>query len=456
MADNYFKIRQAHWSSMKETFENVLRENQVEFTDVCIFMDNRGKPTGDCVVRCPTHVTMDTMNERGINGYQLNKKTWSVIPCDQRDYDEYCSFKTEPMCAIRLRGVPFTVEIPDLIEFFASEIKMEKDAIVICSDHGRSSGEAYALFANENETDEIINKLDGKKIGRRYIECFKTSKKEFEYYRELNKRNDSYERDNRSRRDSSRDDSGEAYIRVRGLPFRAPDDEVVDFFAKGNCFIRIDDIHHKYGRDGRKSGEAFIKVNPSELDNALSLDREYLQRRYLEISTIDKRDCERMLGMSLSGRRSYAPPGGSSYGGGYQDNRGSSGGYGYGSQSRGYESSGGYGRESQGYGGPPPSSSSYGHSHQHHQSSYQQQQPPMSYQQTHSSSGYGGYGSSVPSRSSSSSYGGYGSAPQPQQQQPYYSDSGYGSAPQQQQPYGGYGSSSSSGPMASSSSYGMG
>lgn len=49
---------------------------------------------------------------------------------------------------------------------------------------------------------------------------------------------------------------------MRGLPFRATDDEVVDFFAGYN--IIPTSIKYKYDDQGRKSGQACILFQTKE------------------------------------------------------------------------------------------------------------------------------------------------------------------------------------------------
>jgi heterogeneous nuclear ribonucleoprotein F/H len=51
-------------------------------------------------------------------------------------------------------------------------------------------------------------------------------------------------------------------LKMRGLPFRATDDEVVDFFAGYN--IIPTSIKYKYDDQGRKSGQACILFHTKE------------------------------------------------------------------------------------------------------------------------------------------------------------------------------------------------
>lgn len=80
------------------------------------------------------------------------------------------------------------------------------------------------------------------------------------------------------------DDSPEhtTVVRMRGLPFSAGKDDIMEFFKE--YVLSEDSIHITCNMDGRPTGEAFVEF--ADLDDAkgaLSKDRMTLGRRYIEL-----------------------------------------------------------------------------------------------------------------------------------------------------------------------------
>lgn len=80
---------------------------------------------------------------------------------------------------------------------------------------------------------------------------------------------------------------------MRGLPFRATDDEVIEFFAGYN--IIPTSIKYKYDDQGRKSGQACILFQTKEdsLRAASERHKQNLGNRWIELNEIDMTEYER-------------------------------------------------------------------------------------------------------------------------------------------------------------------
>ena len=81
--------------------------------------------------------------------------------------------KTFP--AVRLRGLPFNAAEFDVLEFFSG---LEAIDTLIVRRDGRTTGEAYVLFANAQYMDFGLAK-NRAPMGRRYIEVFRAKKQEY-------------------------------------------------------------------------------------------------------------------------------------------------------------------------------------------------------------------------------------------------------------------------------------
>lgn len=80
---------------------------------------------------------------------------------------------------------------------------------------------------------------------------------------------------------------------MRGLPFRATDDEVVEFFAGYNAISTS--IKYKFDDQGRKSGQACILFNTKDdLQRALTeRHKQNLGNRWIELNEIELQEYER-------------------------------------------------------------------------------------------------------------------------------------------------------------------
>lgn len=79
-------------------------------------------------------------------------------------------------------------------------------------------------------------------------------------------------------------DSEGGYIaKLRGLPWSATPDDVLNFFDNCNVLDGKSGIHMTSSREGRPSGEAFVEFECAEdLETAVQKDREHIGNRYIE------------------------------------------------------------------------------------------------------------------------------------------------------------------------------
>lgn len=83
-------------------------------------------------------------------------------------------------------------------------------------------------------------------------------------------------------------DSARAYVRVRGLPYSATQEQVREFFAQ-SIALELADVALRYNA----CGEAFVRVHAEQLAEALALNKHVMGKRYLEIFETDQAEFER-------------------------------------------------------------------------------------------------------------------------------------------------------------------
>uniref|UniRef100_M4ER17 RRM domain-containing protein n=1 Tax=Brassica campestris TaxID=3711 RepID=M4ER17_BRACM len=181
---------------------------------------------------------------------------------------------------VRLRGLPFDCAELDVVEFF------------------RGLDVVDVLFVHKNNKAEH---------GRRYVEVFRSTKQE--YYKAI--ANEVAEsrvhgtvtggggdggrgggsgghspRRNVQRVRSSDDGKENAdhtgILRLRGLPFSAGKEDILDFFKDFD--LSEDSIHVTVNGEGRPTGDAFVEFGSAEESRAAMVkDRKMLGSRYIEL-----------------------------------------------------------------------------------------------------------------------------------------------------------------------------
>lgn len=88
------------------------------------------------------------------------------------------------------------------------------------------------------------------------------------------------------------------FIRMRGLPFQASKEDILEFFKEYNP---VDDsLIFTYRSDGRATGEGYIAFkNAADAKNAMALHRSTIGSRYIELFISNKEEHTRNLGRSI-------------------------------------------------------------------------------------------------------------------------------------------------------------
>ncbi|XP_038599436.1 heterogeneous nuclear ribonucleoprotein H3 isoform X3 [Ornithorhynchus anatinus] len=252
---------------------------------------------------------------------------------------------------VRLRGLPFGCSKEEIVQFFTG-LEIVPNGITLTMDYqGRSTGEAFVQFASKEIAENALGKHK-ERIGHRYIEIFKSSRSEIKGFydpprRMLGQRPGPYDRPLGGRGgyygagrgsmgghgyggagDASSGFHGGHFVHMRGLPFRATENDIANFFSPLNP-IRV---HIDIGADGRATGEADVEfVTHEDAVAAMSKDKNNMQHRYIEL----------FLNSTAGGGSGMGGSGMGGYGRDGMDNQGGYGSVGRMGMSSSY--SGGYG-----------------------------------------------------------------------------------------------------------------
>ncbi|KAK3085541.1 hypothetical protein FSP39_004993 [Pinctada imbricata] len=201
---------------------------------------------------------------------------------------------------VRARGLPWQSSDQDIARFFKG-LNIAKGGVALClSPQGRRNGEALVRFDTEEHRDLAL-KRHKHHIGQRYIEVYKATGKDFV--------NVAGGTNTEAQAFLSR--GGEVIIRMRGLPFTATAQQVLEFFAREpsvNVLDGEEGILFVHYPDGRSTGDAFVMLSSEEeATAALKKHREIMGTRYIEIFKSTTAEVQQVLNRSMDPRNPEPP-----------------------------------------------------------------------------------------------------------------------------------------------------
>ncbi|XP_054267187.1 heterogeneous nuclear ribonucleoprotein H2-like [Macrosteles quadrilineatus] len=173
-------------------------------------------------------------------------------------------------CVVKLRGLPWTATVDDVVNFFDDcNIKNGTMGVhLVITKEGRPSGVAYVDLESQDDV-ELAYKKDGQYLGERYIEVFQATVSEMQ-------------RTIRRSKQSIQRAISDACVRVRGLPYKTSEQDVINFFE--GLDILPDGVFLVHDDQGRTTGEAYVQFrDQEEAERALKRHMGRLYHRYIEV-----------------------------------------------------------------------------------------------------------------------------------------------------------------------------
>jgi heterogeneous nuclear ribonucleoprotein F/H len=89
-------------------------------------------------------------------------------------------------------------------------------------------------------------------------------------------------------------DDCDKVLRVRGMPWSATQEDVVNFFE--GCNVKEGGVHFLLNREGRSSGEAFVEMGKfSDFVRGLLCNKKMMGSRYIEVFESDTAEMDVIL-----------------------------------------------------------------------------------------------------------------------------------------------------------------
>ncbi len=265
----------------------VSKEELLEFFSGCkvqngidgihLIMNREGRASGLGYVELSSEEDVETATGLSKQYIGRHNRYANVVKCESEELAWYLN-RASPEASdakkfrVRMHGLPFRASEYEIAKWFEPESNC-CDVEIHMNREGRPSGDATAFFDNEELADRAMEK-DRAEMNGRYINLTK---------------------------DSSKPLSRSGYfVRMAGLPFRATEQEIKDFFQPEAECVAVRII---FNRDGRPSGDAVAEFeSDEEAERAMKKNREHLGSRFVILT---REDCEYNNSSSFSSSGKY-------------------------------------------------------------------------------------------------------------------------------------------------------
>ncbi|XP_025410911.1 RNA-binding protein fusilli isoform X2 [Sipha flava] len=361
------RARGLPWQSSDQDIAKFFRGLNIAKGGVALCLSAHGRRNGEAVVRFVNQEHRDMAMKR--HKHHIGNRYIEVYKANGEDFinvaggnsSEAQAFLTKgAQVIVRMRGLPYDCSAKDVITFFengeqtCSVMDGEDGVLFVKKLDGRATGDAFVLFADEEDAPKALSKHRDL-IGTRYIELFRSTTAEVQQV--LNRAMDPTVRSTASDSNGNittpvtttagMNNSPTALlghvpllplpqhvitsgtrkdcIRLRGLPYEANVEHILEFLGEHSKNIVFQGVHMVYNSVGHASGEAFIQMNNegSAAQAAMAKHHNYMsfgkKQRYIEVFQCSGEDMNLVLtgGGAATGALSpvaakslLSPPGG--------------------------------------------------------------------------------------------------------------------------------------------------
>ncbi|KAG9478793.1 hypothetical protein GDO78_012446 [Eleutherodactylus coqui] len=223
----------------------------------------------------------------------------------------------ENQVIVRMRGLPFTATAEEVLTFFGQHCPVtggKEGILFVTYPDGRPTGDAFVLFACEEYAQNALKKHKDL-LGKRYIELFRSTAAEVQQV--LNRYSSTpliplptppiipvlpqpfippvNVRD---------------CIRLRGLPYAATIEDILEFLGEFSADIRTHGVHMVLNHQGRPSGDSFIQMKSAERAflAAQKCHKKTMKDRYVEVFQCSAEEMNFVLMGGTLNRNGLSPP----------------------------------------------------------------------------------------------------------------------------------------------------
>nr|XP_033790648.1 epithelial splicing regulatory protein 1 isoform X2 [Geotrypetes seraphini] len=318
------RARGLPWQSSDQDIARFFKGLNIAKGGAALCLNAQGRRNGEALVRFVSEEHRDLALQR--HKHHMGNRYIEVYKATGDDFlkiaggtsNEVAQFLSrENQVIVRMRGLPFTATTEEVLAFFGPHCPVtggKEGILFVTYPDGRPTGDAFVLFSCEEYAQNALKKHKDL-LGKRYIELFRSTAAEVQQV--LN-------------RYSSapliplptppiipvlpqsflpvaniRD-----CVRLRGLPYAATIEHILEFLGEFSTDIRTHGIHMVLNHQGRPSGDAFIQMKSAERAflAAQKCHKRTMKDRYVEVFQCSAEDMNFVLMGGTLNRNGLSPP----------------------------------------------------------------------------------------------------------------------------------------------------
>ncbi|NXA54394.1 ESRP2 protein, partial [Nothocercus julius] len=321
-SETVIRARGLPWQSSDQDIARFFKGLNIAKGGVALCLNAQGRRNGEALVRFVNSEQRDLALERHKHHMEMTDQLQLALCVifllgTSNEVAQFLS--KENQVIIRMRGLPFTATQEDVLGFLGPECPVtggKEGLLFVKYPDGRPTGDAFVLFSCEEYAQNALKKHK-EILGKRYIELFRSTAAEVQQV-VLNRYMSTpliptlptpiipvipppYTIATGSVRDC---------VRLRGLPYTAGIDDILEFMGDATGDIKPHGVHMVLNQQGRPSGDAFIQMKSADkaFMVAQKCHKKMMKDRYVEVFQCSGEEMNFVLMGGTLNRSGLSPP----------------------------------------------------------------------------------------------------------------------------------------------------
>ncbi|NWV50579.1 ESRP1 protein, partial [Daphoenositta chrysoptera] len=318
------RARGLPWQSSDQDIARFFKGLNIAKGGAALCLNAQGRRNGEALVRFVSEEHRDLALQR--HKHHMGNRYIEVYKATGEDFlkiaggtsNEVAQFLSkENQVIVRMRGLPFNVTTEEVLTFFGQHCPVtggKEGVLFVTYPDSRPTGDAFVLFACEEYAQNALKKHKDL-LGKRYIELFRSTAAEVQQV--LNRYSSTpliplptppilpVLPQQFVPPTNIRD-----CIRLRGLPYAATIEDILDFLGEFSTDIRTHGVHMVLNHQGRPSGDAFIQMKSADRAflAAQKCHKKTMKDRYVEVFQCSAEEMNFVLMGGTLNRNGLSPP----------------------------------------------------------------------------------------------------------------------------------------------------
>uniref|UniRef100_A0A8C4IQN5 Epithelial splicing regulatory protein 2 n=1 Tax=Dicentrarchus labrax TaxID=13489 RepID=A0A8C4IQN5_DICLA len=313
-SETVIRARGLPWQSSDQDIARFFKGLSIAKGGVALCLNAQGRRNGEALVRFVNSEHRDLALER--HKHHMGSRYIEVYKATGEEFlkiaggtsNEVAQFLSkENQVIIRMRGLPFTATPQEVLSFLGPESPVTDGAeglLFVKYPDGRPTGDAFVLFSCEEYAQNALKKHK-QILGKRYIELFRSTAAEVQQVLNRYMSTPLISTLPPSPIVSTRD-----CVRLRGLPYTAGIEDILEFMGEHTVDIKPHGVHMVLNQQGRPSGDAFIQMKSSDkaFMVAQKCHKKTMKDRYVEVFQCSTEEMSIVLMGGTLNRSGLSPP----------------------------------------------------------------------------------------------------------------------------------------------------